>query len=192
MVCDWWISIHFVCLCVSRFVSCDLNYDWRKRKTQLWRRLLNFRVRMFVKSAVMTDWITAIHWSELGQRYFSVYYILIFQCFISAVELTNPSVIFFFQFGGSRPSRFMSVVYLSFPRKPKKKKNGAHWLESTTQTQKCVNVNNRQVAAISGTASECWKVLNSLKSVHEQSVKKVSFSISPRKLKPKILFLQPK
>ena len=50
---DWWISIHFVCFCVSRFVACDRNYDWRQRKTQLWRQLLNFRVRMFVKSAVM-------------------------------------------------------------------------------------------------------------------------------------------
>ena len=52
MVCDWWIWIRFVCFCVSRFVSCDRNYDRRQRKTQLWRRLLNFRVRMFVKSAV--------------------------------------------------------------------------------------------------------------------------------------------
>ena len=52
MICDWWISIRFVCFCVSRFVACDRNYDWRQRKTQLWRRLLNFRVRMFVKSAV--------------------------------------------------------------------------------------------------------------------------------------------
>ena len=51
-VCDWWISIRFVCFCVSRFVSCDRNYDWQQRKTQLWRRLLTFRVRMFVKSAV--------------------------------------------------------------------------------------------------------------------------------------------
>ena len=51
-VCDWWISIPFVCLCVSGFVACDRNYDWRQRKTQLWRRLMNFRVRMFVKSAV--------------------------------------------------------------------------------------------------------------------------------------------
>ena len=31
-----------------------LNVIWRQRKTQLWRRLLNFRVRMFVKSAVKT------------------------------------------------------------------------------------------------------------------------------------------
>ena len=41
-----------MCFCVSRFVACDRNYDWRQRKTHLWRRLLNFRVRMFVKSAV--------------------------------------------------------------------------------------------------------------------------------------------
>ena len=34
------------------FVACDRNYDWRQRKTQFWGRLLNFRVRMFVKSAV--------------------------------------------------------------------------------------------------------------------------------------------
>ena len=52
MICDWWISIGFVCFCVSRFVACDRNYDRRQRKTQLWRRLLNFRVRMFVKSAI--------------------------------------------------------------------------------------------------------------------------------------------
>ena len=50
--CDWWISIRFVCFCVSRFVACDRNYDWRHRETQLWRRHLNFRVPMFVKSAV--------------------------------------------------------------------------------------------------------------------------------------------
>ena len=45
-------------LCVSVFEGllrayvCDRNYDRRQRKTQLWRRLMNFRVRMFVKSAV--------------------------------------------------------------------------------------------------------------------------------------------
>ena len=54
VICDWWISIRFVCFCVSRFVACDRNFDWRQRKTQLWKRLLNFRVRMFVKSAVNT------------------------------------------------------------------------------------------------------------------------------------------
>ena len=27
MTCDWWISICFVCFCVSRFVACDCNID---------------------------------------------------------------------------------------------------------------------------------------------------------------------
>ena len=27
VMCDWWISIPFVCFCVSRFVACDRNYD---------------------------------------------------------------------------------------------------------------------------------------------------------------------
>ena len=40
---------------VSRFVACDRNYDWRQRKTQLWRWLLKFRVRMFVKSAAKSQ-----------------------------------------------------------------------------------------------------------------------------------------
>ena len=54
VICDWWISIRFVCFCVSRFIACDRNYDWRQQKTQLWRQLLNFKVRMFVKSVVRT------------------------------------------------------------------------------------------------------------------------------------------
>ena len=41
-----------LCVSVSRFVACDHNYDWRQQKTWLWRQLLNFRVRMSVKSAV--------------------------------------------------------------------------------------------------------------------------------------------
>ena len=53
VISDWWISIRFVSFCVSRFVDCDRNHDWRQRKTQLWRRLLNFRLRTFVKSAVI-------------------------------------------------------------------------------------------------------------------------------------------
>ena len=32
---DWWISIHFVCSCVSGFFACDHNYNLRQRKTQL-------------------------------------------------------------------------------------------------------------------------------------------------------------
>ena len=55
VICDWWISIRFVCFCASRFVACDRYYDWRQWKTQLWRRILNFRVRMFVKSAVSRE-----------------------------------------------------------------------------------------------------------------------------------------
>ena len=27
VICDWWISIRFVCFCVLRFVACDRNYD---------------------------------------------------------------------------------------------------------------------------------------------------------------------
>ena len=62
-VCDWRISIRLVCFSVSRFVACDHdgNYDWRKQKTHLWRLLLNFRVRVFLKSAVR----------GMRQRYFS-------------------------------------------------------------------------------------------------------------------------
>ena len=52
VICDWWISIRFVCFFVSRFIACDRNDDWRQRKTRLWRRLLNFRIRVIVKSAV--------------------------------------------------------------------------------------------------------------------------------------------
>ena len=56
-------------LCVSVFqgyyFACDCNYDWQQWKTQLWRQLLNLRVRMFVKSAVKTlgfyIWIQISH-----------------------------------------------------------------------------------------------------------------------------------
>ena len=27
MICDWWISIRFVCFCVSKLAACDRNYD---------------------------------------------------------------------------------------------------------------------------------------------------------------------
>ena len=27
VICDLWISIRFVCFCVSRFIACDRNYD---------------------------------------------------------------------------------------------------------------------------------------------------------------------
>ena len=53
--CSWFVIGGFQSiLCVSRFVACGCNnYDWRQQKTQLWRRLLNLRVCMFVKSTVM-------------------------------------------------------------------------------------------------------------------------------------------
>ena len=41
---DWWLSIRFVCFCVSWFVSRDCNCDWQQWKMRLWRQLLNFRV----------------------------------------------------------------------------------------------------------------------------------------------------
>ena len=52
VICDCWISIRFTCFFVSRFATCNRNYDWRERKTKLRRRLLNFRVRVFLKSVV--------------------------------------------------------------------------------------------------------------------------------------------
>ena len=47
----WLVDFDPFCVFLC-FVACDHNYDWRQRKTQLWRRLLKYRVRMFVKSAV--------------------------------------------------------------------------------------------------------------------------------------------
>ena len=52
MICDWWISIRFVCF---GFVARDCSYDWQVRKMRLWRQLLNFRV--FVKRAVINPTI---------------------------------------------------------------------------------------------------------------------------------------
>ena len=55
---SWFVICGFrsvLCFSVSRFVACDRNYDWRQRKTQLWRWLLKFRVRMFVKSAAKSQ-----------------------------------------------------------------------------------------------------------------------------------------
>ena len=55
VICEWQILISFVCFPVSRFVTCDHNnyYDWRQLKMRLWYLLLNFRVRVFLKSAVI-------------------------------------------------------------------------------------------------------------------------------------------
>ena len=34
--CKLWISIHFVCFSVPRFVACHHNYDRQQQKTHLW------------------------------------------------------------------------------------------------------------------------------------------------------------
>ena len=55
---SWFVIWGFrsvLCFSVSRFVACDRYYDWRQRKTQLWRWLLKLRVRMFVKSAAKSQ-----------------------------------------------------------------------------------------------------------------------------------------
>ena len=63
--CDWWILIRFVCFCISRFVSCNHNFDWWQ-----WKTLLNFGVRVFVKSAVK--------WNGYEACYTSLWYVLYF------------------------------------------------------------------------------------------------------------------
>ena len=59
MVCDLWLVDLDPFLWVpSKFVAYDRNYDWRQRKTQLWRRVLNFRVLWLISSR---------HWSNRGR-----------------------------------------------------------------------------------------------------------------------------
>ena len=68
MICDWRISIRFVCFCVSRFIACDGNsvIMIEAAKMQFWRRLLNLKVRVFVKSAVTESTLssTSLHESS--------------------------------------------------------------------------------------------------------------------------------
>ena len=45
-------SVLYVSAGVSRFISCDRNYDGRQGKTQLCRRLLNLGVHVLLKGAV--------------------------------------------------------------------------------------------------------------------------------------------
>ena len=78
VICDWWISIHFVCFCLSGFVAHDCNYDWQQWKMQLWRQLLNFRV--FVKSAVINPTIQN-----------SSFYKFLLQCTVCANVLSHSS-----------------------------------------------------------------------------------------------------
>ena len=72
LFCDWWILIHFVCFCVSsfkvhsqRFIACDHNHDWQQQKAYLWRRLLNFRVCVFLKSTAVKNTCTVPFKSKL-------------------------------------------------------------------------------------------------------------------------------
>ena len=56
----------FLCFCVSMFVACDGNYDWKQLQMQLlllilWRWLLNFRVRVFMKSTI-SSYVSANNW----------------------------------------------------------------------------------------------------------------------------------
>ena len=48
MDCKLWISIHFVCFSVPRFVACHHNYNRQQQKTHLWWT----SERVFLKSAV--------------------------------------------------------------------------------------------------------------------------------------------
>ena len=88
---DWWISILFVCFCVSMFVSCDRNYNWRQRKTQLRRRLLNVRVRMFVKSAVTK--IILVVLDQLAIVWFNAFYLSVKVRFF--VETVSSMIVLF-------------------------------------------------------------------------------------------------
>ena len=70
MVCDLWLVDFDPFSVFSRFVACDRNYYWRQWKTQLWSRLLDFRVRVFVKRSVRFHfWISIwhLHWVILTQ-----------------------------------------------------------------------------------------------------------------------------
>ena len=70
MVCDLWLVDFDPFSVFSRFIACDGNYYWRQWKTHLWRRLLDLRVRVFVKSSVRFHfWISISHlrWVILTQ-----------------------------------------------------------------------------------------------------------------------------
>ena len=62
-----------LCVCVSRFVTCGRNHDWRQPKTQLRVRLLNFRVRMFVKSAVKLQYNYQVSNVKITDRFLDIW-----------------------------------------------------------------------------------------------------------------------
>ena len=72
----WFVIGEFrsvLCVCVSRFVTCDRNHDWRQPKTQLRGRLLNLRVRMFVKSAVKLQYNYQVSNVKITDRFLDIW-----------------------------------------------------------------------------------------------------------------------
>ena len=61
VICDWWISIHFVCFCVSGFVACD-HYKKQKMQFFIVSWLLNFRVCVLLESAVTAMQLLSLRW----------------------------------------------------------------------------------------------------------------------------------
>ena len=67
MVCDWWISIHFVCFCVSGFVACDhykrqLRLQQRRMQFFILSWLLNSRVCVLLEIAVTAMQLLSLRW----------------------------------------------------------------------------------------------------------------------------------
>lgn len=67
VICDWWISIHFMCFCVSGFVACDRNK--KQLPLQQWKMhfyivscLLNSRVCLLLESVVTTMLLLSLRW----------------------------------------------------------------------------------------------------------------------------------
>ena len=65
--CDWWISIHFVCFCVSGFVACDhykrqLRLQQRRMQFFILSWLLNSRVCVLLEIAVTAMQLLSLRW----------------------------------------------------------------------------------------------------------------------------------
>ena len=67
VICDWWISIHFMCFCVSGFVACDHNQNQlplqqRKMHFFIVSWLLNSRFCVLLESAVTAMLLLSLRW----------------------------------------------------------------------------------------------------------------------------------
>ena len=103
-------------LCV--FVACDRNYDRRQRKTQLWRRLLNFRVRMFVKSAVIRLYLFTFNSLKLVSiPYRLITWFFFFYTFVTFTSLSHPIRLVYQQYSFLQ-RKITSTYGLFFRRKP--------------------------------------------------------------------------